>query len=163
MSKLLFLCRHAEAEDTFGGQPDFNRCLTAVGIMQASQAARWLQYRFLAESIICSPAERTMQTARLLAVTIGLSPESLVFKPELYNASVGTLTNIIMQLPDNLNKIVLVGHNPGITKVLEELTGKAFDYMEPGCMAAISFEADSWQQAITQPGTLVEIFKPGKE
>jgi phosphohistidine phosphatase len=60
----LILWRHAEAED---GAPDLKRQLTTRGHAQARRMAAWLRSRLPEGArIVCSPAVRTLETARAL-------------------------------------------------------------------------------------------------
>lgn len=60
----LILWRHAEAEP---GEPDMERKLTPKGHKQAAKMAAWLDRQLPANCrILCSPAERTLQTVKPL-------------------------------------------------------------------------------------------------
>lgn len=77
MSELI-LWRHAEAEE---GVPDMARQLTQKGRKQAAKMASWLDRQLPANcKILCSPAERTVQTVMALdrkyRVCEALAPES---------------------------------------------------------------------------------------
>lgn len=74
----IILWRHAEAED---GEPDLERALTPKGHKQAARMAAWLDRQLPANcKILCSPAERTLQTVKALErkfrISDALAPEA---------------------------------------------------------------------------------------
>ena len=72
----LILWRHAEAEDGGIGIADSQRHLTARGEKQAREMAQWLKPRLPKKlRVLVSPAERTQQTARALALPFEIEPQ----------------------------------------------------------------------------------------
>ena len=160
MPKHLFICRHAEAADPAPGFPDLDRNLTATGIMQARITGNWLQTHYQVQAIMASTARRTRQTAQILAEMVHLLPATILFEENLYNAHPAKIIQAVLQLPDDVDNVVLVGHNPGISMVIEELTGTNPGYLEPANLAVVTFDAGSWQETEITPGKLQEIFRP---
>jgi phosphohistidine phosphatase len=103
----LILWRHAEAED---GLPDKTRKLTAKGEKQAREMAEWLRARLPDKTrVLCSPATRTVQTAKALTD----APEIL---PAL---GVGASTASILAAADwpGNGTVVVVGHQPTLGQI----------------------------------------------
>lgn len=99
----IILWRHAEAED---GEPDMERKLTAKGHKQAAKMAAWLDRHLPANCrILCSPAERTLQTVKALErkfrICDALAPEA-----DLPDALA------LCQPTERGEPILLVGHQP---------------------------------------------------
>jgi phosphohistidine phosphatase len=162
MSKILFICRHAEAADPAVNLPDFERNLTSSGIRQAQKTGAWLQARYQAEAIIASPSHRTRQTAQILSEMVPLDSKNIVLNDQLYNAPASKIAQVLLQLPEQLNNVIVVGHNPGISRVVEELTGNSPGFLEPANVAVVIFEAAFWSETEIVPGKLLEIFRPSK-
>mgnify|MGYP003576307872 FL=1 len=93
MQRLLVICRHADSNDPFPLQPDFERELTKNGQHQARITGKWLRDSFQkVDAILSSAAPRAGLTARLLASKLYFEEEQIEYVPDLYNAreSVGS-------------------------------------------------------------------------
>jgi phosphohistidine phosphatase len=109
-------------------------------------AERLKENLLVPELLITSPAVRTVTTAEIFAEYL-LLPEPQA-DPLIYAASPQTLLNVINRLPPANNFIGIVGHNPGITLILDYLAGVARE-VHTCTVALIEFETDEWS-AITQ-------------
>jgi phosphohistidine phosphatase len=114
----LILWRHAEAEDT---EPDLTRNLTDRGRIQAQSMAQWLHgYLPGRVRILCSPANRTRQTADALGLPYDIHHE---IAP---GASSDTLLKAT-GWPNGDGVVLLVGHNPAISELAARLlAGRSF-------------------------------------
>ena len=72
--------------------------------------------------IVSSPATRTWETAKALAAEISYPIEFLQRDNKLYLASLDTLIEFIGKQDPGFNNIVLIGHNPGITNLVNFLS-----------------------------------------
>ncbi len=117
----VLLMRHGHAANDADSGSDFDRPLTASGCEQAAAAARWLQQQGrIPDLIIASPALRTRQTAERVAEVVELlGPVELA--PSLYNAPAGKLIEVLEQV--QAERVLLVGHNPGISWCWQIITG----------------------------------------
>ena len=71
MRKLILL-RHAHAESAAPGQPDRERPLSGEGLAEAEAAGRWLKaHGHVPDRILCSQANRTLQTLEQVLGTLG--------------------------------------------------------------------------------------------
>lgn len=108
---LVYLIRHAEAEDT---APDADRTLTAHGRNQVAQLARFLRASkaFRPAEIWHSPLVRARETAQLLARDVGLHvplKEVSVITPD-------DAPEVIAARIENATKVVaIVGHEPHLS------------------------------------------------
>lgn len=62
-----------------------------------------------------------------------------------YAATAGTLLDLVRNLPDDLGKVVLVGHNPGLEDLVETLTGR-WVLMKTSGLAVVELRG-SWSSA----------------
>lgn len=148
--KKLLLIRHAKAGSH--DMNDFDRPLTDRGLQEAAMIAGKLkQAELVPEYIITSPALRTQTTADIFAAV--LSVTNRADDKRIYEANTHDLLKIIDHLPDEYSFIALVGHNPGISQVLYELTGEMRD-MSPADAALIGFDFDEWEMVHTDTGKL---------
>lgn len=156
MQKTLLICRHAEAYDSYPLQPDFERELTPHGLHQANKTGKWLRENFVKiDQLLSSPAKRAGLTARTLAGRLYFAEEKISYMPDLYNARESQLLQILSQLPDQARQVLLVGHNPGITKLARDLAGQHFSYLDPANVVAISLPFEKWEDIHLHSGVLL--------
>ena len=113
--KDLILLRHAKAvSDHAGG--DIARPLSSRGIQQIQQVAHTFRARqYEPELALVSPAIRTQQTATLLGKQIGKL--DVVTDRTLYLATDDQILDVLRGVPDDIQSLLLVGHNPGISEL----------------------------------------------
>lgn len=93
--KTIFYIRHGETEAnkaglTAGGE--LESPLTEKGREQAKRAGKDLQKHGI-ELMVCSPMQRTVDTARIIANEIGYNPDKIVKKQEFIERNVGQFSN----------------------------------------------------------------------
>jgi len=138
--------RHAEAESWSPLGNDFSRALSAVGNRHASLVSAWAFNALTPpDTIVCSPARRTRET---LAPFLSRWPrllESTDYVESIYNASLDQLLNLVDDTFSYSERLMLVGHNPGVMSLLcsvlptEQAAG--ISAMGAGTLAVIGFPA----------------------
>ncbi|MGI4896645.1 MAG: SixA phosphatase family protein [Janthinobacterium lividum] len=121
----LVVVRHAKADPPLGLQ-DIARPLTDRGRADAQAAGRWLAANVHPpELLLTSPARRTEETTARLLAGWGVEPP-IVDEERVYEASLGDLLRIVRGLDTERaeSTVVLVGHNPGLSALVETLTGE---------------------------------------
>lgn len=158
MNRQVLICRHAETYDPFPFQPDFERELTPEGLRQANRTGQWLRDNIQkVDFILASPAFRASATAKALAAKLYFNEESISYNPELYNAKESQLLRCLSTLPDSAKIVLLVGHNPGITRLIRNLSSKPnLPYLEPANVAALSLQLPVWEDIHITTGELVK-------
>ena len=118
----IFLLRHAEAAQAQPGERDFDRALNDNGFAQAEIVAdRAADKGYRPDIVISSTALRCRQTTDAFKRATGATTE-VEYVDGLYEASQTTYLEILSaQTADN--SIMMVGHNPIISQVLEALIG----------------------------------------
>jgi phosphohistidine phosphatase len=155
--KKLLLVRHAKAVHD-ADYSDFERPLKHSGTRDAiTMTDRLSRQSVIPQLLVTSPSLRTLATADIFAEHLGLR------KPaedgRIYDASRQTLLDIINQFPDEYSFIGLVGHNPGISQLLDYYTGDSRD-VSPGAVALITFEVDEWELVSRDTGKLTWFSSP---
>ena len=86
--------------------------------------AAWLRTRDVgAQLILTSAAERAMETAEHVRRAFGLPGEAMLERRGLYLADAGDLLDALRALPEDTGNVALVGHNPGITRFVNQMAG----------------------------------------
>jgi len=144
MQRLMIL-RHAKAVPWQPDVEDFPRTLTDVGREQAARVTGWICGQpMLPDEILCSPAQRTRETlAPLLAVRPELESRTS-FVPQIYGASVRTLTALMDRAFTECDCVLIVGHNPGFERLAFEVIRasehRTFDRLPTGTLLVVEFE-----------------------
>ena len=138
----LILLRHAEAVPIETSGDDRQRPLSAHGEQEAQAAGLWLaSHNIRPQRVLCSPARRTTETARLALTALDSLPVPQLAE-EIYDASPGELLALLDQHGD-IGSVMLVGHNPGIERLVALLVeGRSDDFrgMPPGALAVLHLD-----------------------
>ncbi|HVV24762.1 MAG TPA: histidine phosphatase family protein [Pseudonocardiaceae bacterium] len=122
--RTLVVLRHAKSAWP-EGTDDRERPLADRGRRDAPAAGRWLRGRVPVDLVVCSPALRTRQTWDLVAAELDGTPEFRV-DDRVYDAFVEELVDVVRDLPATAENVLLIGHNPGLTELVHELSGSDF-------------------------------------
>lgn len=118
----LLLMRHAEAVAQPPGLSDHDRPLTAHGRDAATKAAHRLQRAHgLPELVLFSSALRTRETAAQVGAALSLPASALRSDPRIYQASPDGLLELLRELPAEIRRVLLVGHNPTVSQLAHAL------------------------------------------
>lgn len=123
IERTLILLRHAKS-DWSASVPDFDRPLAERGRAQAPRAGRWLANNAgPIDLAIVSPAQRARETWDLVSAQLAPAPPAH-FDDRVYAASADELLEVLRDVPDDVRRVVLVGHNPGLEQLASLLAGE---------------------------------------
>lgn len=149
--KTLYLVRHAKSSWDNPTLDDFERPLNKRGERDAPRMAKRLkEKRVVLDLLLCSPAERTLSTARHFAKVLAVPDSLLTTDKKLYHASSETLLTIIRQLKNSANKVMVVGHNPGLTDFANSLLHEHIVNIPTSGMVACTIAVQRWGEV--EPG-----------
>lgn len=161
--KTVYLMRHAEAGPSSGN--DMARVLTEAGKVQAAKAAEWLKGRANApQAGLYSPARRTEET--MLAVKNAIAEIRPVRVRALYNATAEQIFDVLKKTDNDLQSVVVVGHNPGISMVGMVLAGAGNPEplealragFSPAMIVALECPVDDWALLKKDISSAVDVF-----
>ena len=160
MTKTLYLLRHADASEKAPRQADKERVLSKKGIAETRLAAAFLKkINFSADAIFCSTAVRTRQTLMLITEQLQNNTSKIFYSDNLYEAVHDDLQQLITEVDDQYNTIMIVGHNPAISSLATNLTGKAVSMHTCG-LAKIDLDISSWREIQNTKGSLITYTDP---
>lgn len=111
--KVILLIRHAKSDWSENGLSDFNRPISEKGLRDAMQQANaLLRQGYRPDVILSSPAIRAWQTAHLIAQVTSLPHQWVRPLIAFYWDDIEAIYEAVRELPDKLNTVALVGHNP---------------------------------------------------
>jgi len=158
--KTLYLVRHAKSSWGQSGLSDFNRPLLDTGIRRNRKIIKYLNEKSVSvDLIISSPAVRTLETAKLIAAGVDYPIENIYREPALYEAGLNDYLNVIYDAPDEMNSLMIVGHNFTITHVANFFLGPEIEILPTSGLVAISFDTEHWREIPSvQPEQLFVVF-----
>lgn len=157
--KQLLLFRHAKSSWDDKKLADFDRPLNERGLAAAPFMGELLAQRaLLPDAIVSSPAKRAIQTATLFKESSG-SDAPIRLEERIYEASPHSLLQIAMELNGEHDRVMFVGHNPGIEGFIGFLTG-SLEPMPTAAVAIIHLEVEHWKEVKFGCGKVVEVIRP---
>ena len=123
--RTLILLRHAKAADPDDYATDIERPLTARGHRDATAAGEWLAEQGLVpDAVLCSTAVRTRETLSDVSLK---SDTSVIFDPRIYAGPALDTLDLVQSVGATVETLLLVGHNPTISDLSDELAPRALD------------------------------------
>jgi phosphohistidine phosphatase len=158
--KTLLLLRHAKSSWKDNDLDDHERPLNKRGKKDAPKMGRLLRNEdLMPDLIVASSAQRCRKTAERIIENSGYRGETR-FSGELYEADAGKLRDFVSRLDDRCNRVLLIGHNPGLEEFLEPLI-EAYTPLSTAALAHLELPLDSWSQVNGESrGTLVRVWQP---
>ena len=162
----LLLMRHAKSSWDTGAPTDFERPLAKRGRKAAVRIGGWLKARALIpDQIISSPAERARQTTLAVADVLEIDAGQLRWEPKIYDASRAQILSLIRACAEPLQRVMLVGHNPGFEELLEWLCAgqtpapRDGKLMPTAAVAMLELESD-WREVTRASASLINLVRP---
>ena len=166
--KLLYLLRHAKSSWSDAGLPDPERPLAPRGRRATTKLARHLRRENIQpELVLCSPAQRTVETFERIASAFG-SGVTLVVDDEVYGASAEVLVERLQEVPEAVSSVMVIGHNPSLQSLAILLVGDGEPHplervrtkFPTGALATLAIPNDSWRALETGRARLVGFIVP---
>lgn len=152
----LVLVRHAKSEHDDYVQHDMLRHLSAKGYREAVEKARqWQELGMRAGLLVSSPAIRAFTTAQIFAMTFGLRTDRIRLSADIYEAGVPALMKVVSSLPDEQPNVMMFGHNPGFTLLVNHLCGPVINHLPTAGLAHIRLDTSCWTEAVGGSGRLL--------
>ena len=166
--KRLAVLRHAKSSWDDQSLDDFDRPLNERGWRAARRMGSELRDRKIRFDLVLA------STATRVRETIGGVQEKYEFgapirlEQGIYLASAETLLSLIRELPDAVEAPLLVGHNPGLERLLVELTHddskglrqRIAGKYPTGALAVVELPANKWGEISPGSGEIVELILP---
>lgn len=164
MKKLIFV-RHGRAEKDTSGIPDFERSLTLDGKNSSEEMAMILNEKIQTPVIlITSPAFRAFETAMIFARILGYDPDKVILRNNLYHpATLNSFAEVIGHQDNNIDTIILFGHNPSFTEIPDRLSKNGCHFLPKCGIVCLSFKTEKWEGIVRERGSIEYFLKPQKK
>ena len=158
--KTLLVLRHAKSSWNDPVLDDHARPLNKRGQRDARRMGELVrEYGLIPDVVLSSDAVRARLTAEAVAETARYVGEILL-DPHLYMASPADILSLLPTVRENAETVMIVGHNPGFEKLVEQLTSERHD-LPTAALAQIGLPIDQWRDLkLSIRGTLVGLWRP---
>ena len=150
--KKLALVRHGHAVNAAAN--DHCRDLTVQGLAAVHRLAPQLSGDVW-DVMLCSDSQRTVDTAKTLQSLV--MPEGVVLHESnaLYLAGYDAIYSMILSLVNECDKLVVIGHNPGLSDMASRLTGTMYGLSPADCALLSYSKQGDWSSALVDFGSWV--------
>jgi phosphohistidine phosphatase len=162
----VYLLRHAKSSWKDDSLADRERPLAGRGRTAAKAMARHLEDEGIRpDLVLCSPARRTRETLERVEGALGDGVEARL-EGALYGASEAELLGCLKTLPDEVDSVMLIGHNPGLEHLALALASEGAELARlrekfpTAALATIDLPANSWRAVRRRSGELVAYVRP---
>lgn len=168
MTRRLFILRHAKSDWDAEAPDDFERPLARRGLKVAPRMGLWMKAQgLIPDLVLSSPAQRARQTTTAVANALGIAKDRIRYEDRLYLADCGTLMQVLRECPGDAQRILIVGHNPGLDELVEYLAGGPVPRTEKGKLlttaAVAEFETErSWRGLEGGQAKLKQLVRPSE-
>lgn len=160
MKRRLIIMRHAKSAWNTAAQSDHERPLNSRGRRDAPHLGRLVRDRgYTPARVISSDATRTRETWDGLMASM---PDTLEprFTETLYLSGLAAIRQIIETVADDVDSLLLLGHNPGFSLAASWLTGEEIE-LKTAYAAVLEAEGGTWADTLRiGRWRLVELLTP---
>jgi phosphohistidine phosphatase len=159
--KTLLLLRHAKSSWKDESLDDHDRPLNDRGKKEAPRMGQLLlEEHLLPDIILSSDAKRCRRTVEKVCDAAGYRGETML-SSELYLANPATYLKVLARLSEEISRVLVVGHNPGLEELLETLVEK-YEPMTTAALAHIRLaNLERWADLDSAArGELVKLWQP---
>ncbi|HEY7381734.1 MAG TPA: histidine phosphatase family protein [Gaiella sp.] len=163
--KRLHLLRHAKSSWDDAALADRDRPLAPRGRRAAARLSDWLETSDVRpELVLCSTALRARET--LEGVHDALGGPEVAYLDGLYHAWEDALLTRIRAVPDTIDEVLLVGHNPGLGNLVLDLAADSRERqriegkLPTGALVSLQLDAVRWADVASGGGRIVSLVLP---
>ncbi len=141
--KKLIIIRHCKSSWSDLSLNDFDRPLNNRGVQDGNLMSKELSKKIdNVDLLISSSSKRTRLTADFFIELIKINKISFI--DDLYHSSSENIINKLKKISNNYKSIMVIGHNPGLTNLVNKLTSVNL-YNLPTCgVAIVNLNIKNW-------------------
>lgn len=158
--RTVYLLRHAKSSWDDSTLADHDRPLAPRGSNAVPLVADHMRSEgVVPEVVLCSTARRTRQTLALLGDAIAADSD-LRIESDLYSASADTLVARLRELHDTVERVLVIGHNPGLERLVWLLTRDRPAKFPTAALATLDATIDRWIDLKPGSAQLTDFVRP---
>ena len=158
--KTLLILRHAKSSWHNNHLPDHERPLNNRGQYDAPRMGKLMKQEDLVpDLIISSTAKRALMTAEAVALAMDYE-KGVQITRRFYLAPPEAYIKMLQTLDNQINCVLVVGHNPGVGTLVEQLTG-VYERMPTATLAQVALSIIQWSEFLKNTtGCLINVWYP---
>jgi phosphohistidine phosphatase len=158
--KTVLLMRHAKSSWKDHKLKDIERPLNKRGKKDVPFMGQILADKELVpQMILCSPALRARLTAEMVAEKCGYKGE-ITYIDSFYLAEPAVYAGALCSLPDEIERVLLIGHNPGMEGLVQLLSGQV-ESLPTSAIAYLVLPISHWNELDgATHGDIIELWRP---
>ena len=154
--KILYLVRHAKSSWKDATLSDMDRPLNKRGQRNSPDMGKRMRVQgHKPDLIISSPANRAFSTASRIARELGIDESGILTDAGLYFSGAEGMLDVLESVDDCYRKVMMTGHNPTMTYLMNHLVNTHIDNMPTCAIAIIGFDMASWADLYSTDGVLL--------
>ncbi len=144
--KLLYIARHAKSSWDNIALQDRERPLIEKGIQRTNIIADYMSVNNCQpDLIVSSQAIRAYETARIIAERLHYPVAQIQQAEDLYMTDLDNVIEFVNSIPSDINQLILVGHNPTFTNLVNQFLPKKIVWLPTSGLACFRFEISRWE------------------
>tara|TARA_Y100000816_G_C26044702_1_gene547410 strand:- start:112 stop:603 length:492 start_codon:yes stop_codon:yes gene_type:complete len=152
--KNLIIVRHCKSSWADLSLSDFDRPLNKRGNIDGELMSSYLREKEKKiDKLISSTSKRTRLTSKYFIEKIHFN--SISYLDELYHASYSDIINTISKVENNFNNIMVIGHNPGLTELINQYTIMNIYNLPTTGVVKVEFKEDKWSKITENKGKII--------
>lgn len=150
--KTLYITRHGKSSWDFPNLPDQERPLIDRGVNKTKKVISELnKHGVSVDLIISSHAKRAHETAKLIAAGINYPIDNIHVISDIYKADSENLIEMLFTVDNNIDSVMIVGHNPTLTRLSNYFLDEKIDILPTSGTVCIAFETSNWTDIMSAP------------
>ena len=147
--KNLIIVRHCKSSWSDPYLSDFDRSLNNRGINDGNLMSDFLSKKISdIDLLLSSSSNRTVLTSKFFIKKININ--DIKYDDSLYHANSDIILNKIKKTNNKLNQLMIIGHNPGLTSLINYLSNIRLYNLPTTGIAIFNLNSKSWNE-ITSP------------
>ncbi len=143
--KTLYIVRHAKSSWDYPGLADDERPLIEKGTKRTLKIANYLKEKnILPDLMLASHAVRAHETAKIIANITGYPEDRIMITSNLYHASADRIYDELYTLSDEIDSVMIFGHNPTFTSFANNFLDIKIDWLPTSGTVSVTFDTDRW-------------------
>lgn len=159
--KTIFFVRHAKSSWDSPNLRDIDRPLNDTGLKTAEKmAAYFLELNIKPDKILSSPAKRAYTTATFFAKSLHYFESDIEITDVIYEALITDIFQLIHELPDEVNTVMLFGHNPTFTNLANYFSADFIPNVPTCGILQVEANVNDWKLFNNITGRLTACYFP---
>jgi len=147
--KTLYIVRHGKSSWENPVEADHERILLPKGVKRTLLIASFLKEKKIKpDLIVSSSANRAYETAAIIAGHLDYPLGDIIRESSFYEAEDSTILDYLFGVENDLNSIMIVGHNPSFTYLANLFLENPMDYLPTSGLVSINFDTSKWEDIL---------------